>query len=407
MNLRKLEKTDLPFLLEIRNDDSTRIHLENDSAFTLEECERWYDTLKSDWYIIEVDSLPVGYIRTNESGDIGVDIHMNYRRRGYATQAYIIFLRDKKTANLWVFENNKIAVRLYKKLGFETTDTHKVIRNNNYIFMTYKKPRLCSVIALYTGKRPVTGYSDYFTKWYGTQLVKCLTGYHEHIDAGIDYDTVIICNRQSDSGLNEAETLLQSYNGKETKNGKFVIEFRQNKGISFGAYNHAYNKYKNDYDNFFFTEDDIIWSAKNWYKNLYYRWKELETDVPDLGFLCAKGIGANIHTGIHCHGGIGLTSKKILDLMMSAESEYFNWDGNDYNGNSVKGEILETRFTSRLVRKFNKRLFPYENCMYLKFFDNYCMENGKPNCIGVPKGAVNPEDFNLNWDKIKSDWANG
>lgn len=404
MNLRKLEKSDLPFLLEIRNDDSTRIHLENDSTFTLEECERWYENLKTDWYIIEVDSLPVGYIRTNENGDVGIDIHMNHRRRGYATQAYMLLLRDKKTANLWVFDNNKIAFRLYKKLGFETTDTHKIIRNKKYVFMTYKKPRLCSVIALYTGKRPVTEGNDYYTKWYGTQLVKCLTGYHEHIDAGLDYDTVIICNRQSDNGFNEAEKLLQSYNDKKTKNGKFIIEFRQNRGISFGAYNHAYTKYKNDYDYFFFTEDDIIFCEKNWYKNLYYRWKELELDVPNLGFLCAKGIGNKVYTGIHCHGGIGLTSKEILELMINTESDCFNWDGNDYNADHRKGYVAETRFTSRLVREFDKKLFPYENCMYLKFFDNYCMEVGNPNYIGVPDGAVKPEDFNLNWDKINSDW---
>ena len=147
MHLKKLEKTDLPFLLEIRNDDSTRKYLENDSMFTLEECEKWYDNLKTDWYIIEVDPLneeskkePVGYIRTNENDDIGVDIHMNYRRRGYATQAYKLFLQNKESANLWVFEDNIIAVRLYKKLGFKLTDTYKIIREKKYVFMTYNKP---------------------------------------------------------------------------------------------------------------------------------------------------------------------------------------------------------------------------------------------------------------------------
>lgn len=138
MNLRKLEKTDLQFLLEIRNDDSTRVNLENDSIFTLEECEKWYNNLKSDWYIIEVGSLPVGYVRTNENGDIGIDIHMNHRRCGYATQAYMILLQDRKTANLWVFENNTAAVALYKKLGFEETVINKIIRDKKYIFMTYK-----------------------------------------------------------------------------------------------------------------------------------------------------------------------------------------------------------------------------------------------------------------------------
>lgn len=405
MNLRKLEEKDLNFLLEIRNDGSTRTHLENDSVFTLDECKNWYKNLKSDWYIIEVDSLPVGYIRTSESGSVGIDIHMNYRRRGYATQAYMIFMRDKKTANLWVFEDNEVAVRLYKKIGFEITNTHKTVRDKKYIFMRYKKPRLCSVIALYTGKRPVTQRSQYYTQWYGAQLVKCLIGYHEHIDAGLDYDTVIICNRENDNTLNEAEKLLQSYNGKPTKNGKFIIEFRENKGISFGAYHCAYNKFKNEYDYFFFTEDDVIFSEKNWYKNVYYRWKELELDAPDLGFLCVKGIGRKVHTGIHCHGGIGLTSKKILELVVNTELEHFDWDSTTYNGDRLKGEKLETRFTSRIVRNLKKSLFAYETCMYVKFFNNYSYELGSPNYIGIPKGVVKPKDFKLDWDKIKKAWT--
>ena len=37
-----LEEKDLPFLLEIRNNPSTRKFLEVDKIFTLEECKKWY-----------------------------------------------------------------------------------------------------------------------------------------------------------------------------------------------------------------------------------------------------------------------------------------------------------------------------------------------------------------------------
>ena len=57
MILRKLLKSDLPFLLEIRNHESTRSLLENDSVFDLKGCESWYDTLSSDWYIVEVKQV--------------------------------------------------------------------------------------------------------------------------------------------------------------------------------------------------------------------------------------------------------------------------------------------------------------------------------------------------------------
>jgi len=133
--LRPLKKEDLPFLLEIRNDNSTRINLENDSVFTLEECEKWFGNLKSPWYIIEINEYKVGYFRTNEN-EIGCDIHPNHRRKGYAKTAYEIYLKNKKYASLWVFNDN-FAKQLYLNLGFKPTGDIKIIRERPYIKMEY------------------------------------------------------------------------------------------------------------------------------------------------------------------------------------------------------------------------------------------------------------------------------
>jgi RimJ/RimL family protein N-acetyltransferase len=135
VNLRPLTKEDLPFLLEVRNDDSTRCNLENDSIFTLEECQTWFDSLKSPWYIIEINRFPVGYIRTN-GDEVGCDIHPNFRRNGYAKMAYEIYLKDKTYATLWVFSDN-FAKNLYEKLGFEPTGEAYLLRNRLYLKMEY------------------------------------------------------------------------------------------------------------------------------------------------------------------------------------------------------------------------------------------------------------------------------
>jgi RimJ/RimL family protein N-acetyltransferase len=137
INLRLLSKEDLPFLLEIRNDYSTRINLENDSVFTLEQCERWFETLNSPWYIITNDEIPVGYIRTN-GDEIGCDIHPNYRRNGYAREAYKLILKEMENASLWVFEDN-FAKNLYSSLGFVEDIEKKLIRGRKYIRMIYEK----------------------------------------------------------------------------------------------------------------------------------------------------------------------------------------------------------------------------------------------------------------------------
>ena len=135
INLRPLTENDLPFLLEVRNDDSTRQFLENNSKFTLKQSLKWFRETQPKWYIIEVNRFSVGYIRTN-GDEVGCDIHPNFRRRGYARMAYELYLKDKNYASLWVFEDN-FAKDFYKSLGFKSIGEEKLIRNRRYLKMVY------------------------------------------------------------------------------------------------------------------------------------------------------------------------------------------------------------------------------------------------------------------------------
>ena len=137
MNFIDLKGEYLEFLLEVRNHESTRQFLENDSVFTIDECKGWFSNLKSPWYIILADDSPVGYFRTN-GDEIGCDIHPDYRRRGYARMAYEYYLKKVNLASLWVFEDN-FAKILYERLGFKETGDQKIIRGRNYIKMVYEK----------------------------------------------------------------------------------------------------------------------------------------------------------------------------------------------------------------------------------------------------------------------------
>ncbi len=137
MNLRPLLESDLPFVLEVRNHESTRKNLENDSEFTLEESLKWFKENNPKWFVIEVSKHTVGYIRTNND-EVGCDIHPDHRRRGYAKIAYMTYLKDREYAKLWVFEDN-FAINLYYKLGFKLAESVKVIRGRNYMLMEYTK----------------------------------------------------------------------------------------------------------------------------------------------------------------------------------------------------------------------------------------------------------------------------
>ena len=105
IRLIELTEGDLPFLLEVRNDGTTRIFLENDSVFDLSQCKIWFEKLTYPWFIIlNENDEKVGYVRTGENNEVGCDIHPKYRRMGYARRAYNEFLKDKTFASLWVFE---------------------------------------------------------------------------------------------------------------------------------------------------------------------------------------------------------------------------------------------------------------------------------------------------------------
>lgn len=140
VRLRKMLKSDLRFLLEIRNHISTRKYLHNNNIFELSDAKIWYNSLKYPFYIIEaveLDYKKVGYFRTN-GYDIGCDIHPDYRRRGYASDAFNLYLSDKDYATLWVFEEN-FAFNFYKKLGFKETGEFRFTRKMKEIRMEFKR----------------------------------------------------------------------------------------------------------------------------------------------------------------------------------------------------------------------------------------------------------------------------
>lgn len=137
MVITPLTEDYLEFLLEVRNHESTRQFLENDSIFNLEECKLWFSKLQSPWFIILVDHEPVGYIRKN-GYEIGCDVHPEHRRKGYAKIAYKKLMENMSKATLWVFEDN-FAKSMYHSLGFKENGEEKTIRDRKYIKMTYEQ----------------------------------------------------------------------------------------------------------------------------------------------------------------------------------------------------------------------------------------------------------------------------
>lgn len=125
--IRKMQYDDLAHVKYIR--DQSLEFLDTQISFSLEETREWFTSKNPLWYIIEIDDKIIGYIRTsnydyvNKNLYIGIDLHPAFRGRGYAFQAYQMFMEWLKTTGfisvfLKVQISNFVAYNLYRKLKF-------------------------------------------------------------------------------------------------------------------------------------------------------------------------------------------------------------------------------------------------------------------------------------------------
>jgi len=127
---RKLKESDIPLLIEIRNECAEEF-LHDSSIFTKEESLKWFKETKPDYYAITLDGKMIGYFRvanySKKNGFLylGADLHKDYRGQGLAYKSYlrfIPFLFEKYNLNkicMEVLTTNLRAFNLDTKLGFK------------------------------------------------------------------------------------------------------------------------------------------------------------------------------------------------------------------------------------------------------------------------------------------------
>lgn len=140
------------------------------------------------------------------------------------------------------------------------------------------------------------------------EMLKTIVEFEKTNDAGVPLDLIII---NSDTNFKEGNVYIESLNGMKTKNGKIIAHTRPNIGWSFGSYNYAFKTFQNDYKYWIFTEDDILVGGKNYAKKLIKKWERIAKATVPIGFLALIGVIRHPY-GIHCGGGIGMTTIEIL-----------------------------------------------------------------------------------------------
>lgn len=159
--IKPLQKKHLEKLRVLRNDPDTNYFLTSIVPINEDMQEEWFKKISLDnskmYLAIENKSnVFLGVVRCdewdkiNQSIRVGVDIMPEFRRQGYATEAFKILLRflfnELGLNRIWllVLDYNKRALTLYKKLGFriEGKQREAIFRNNkfnDYIMMSILK----------------------------------------------------------------------------------------------------------------------------------------------------------------------------------------------------------------------------------------------------------------------------
>lgn len=202
------------------------------------------------------------------------------------------------------------------------------------------KNKICAkIICTYFGNRR----SSNNTPQNVIEFLKVIIENELNIENGVPTDVIIVNNNCNNILNNE---ILNSYHNTETKNGKIIIETRENKGGSFGGYYDMFLKYKDNYDYWFFCEDDVLI-----YKNEYIKdFIEFLDNDDNLGFVSLAPMSMSFHPK-HSGGGCGLTStNKFLQSRSIDEIKNFLNMTSSLNDGYGQFEKYEIDFTNTFVK---------------------------------------------------------
>jgi RimJ/RimL family protein N-acetyltransferase len=130
VNLRIIERGDLPILLDWDNNVDFRGQFENPKQETMADLERLYDNIKdAQWFFVEKnDRTKIGFISHFLSAgetEIGYNIIPYERNRGYASEAiqimvnYLFLSRDIVRVQAKVDTENVPSWKALEKSGFK------------------------------------------------------------------------------------------------------------------------------------------------------------------------------------------------------------------------------------------------------------------------------------------------
>lgn len=144
--LRPANIEDAHFLLDLRNDPSTRANSRNTSEVSIASHLLWLQSQlqkpSTRLYIACVDGHSVGQVRIDEDQEISVSLHPSVRGRGLACpcllraiQLYVSEFPDTKVVKARIKEKNVASHKVFLRAGFFEVGRSK---DHNVLYVFYE-----------------------------------------------------------------------------------------------------------------------------------------------------------------------------------------------------------------------------------------------------------------------------
>lgn len=200
----------------------------------------------------------------------------------------------------------------------------------DYDLKHHRSDKCCKVISTYFGPRRTnivhgdTGSNiDKTSNTNSTiALLENVVSLERKINSGVFNDTIIVNHDiSSENGDVEPLRYLKSLDGTPTRTGVIKVlnrSWQNGVGASFKSFSDAFAVYKDQYEYWFFTEDNVVQKRGGYFKKAI---SQLESD-PTIGFVCAyryTTLDENPHPCAHCHGGCGASTR---DNLLKLYSKY-------------------------------------------------------------------------------------
>ena len=120
---------------------------------------------------------------------------------------------------------------------------------------------------------------------------------------------------------------------KEIKGTPVELFFRENKGMSYGAWSDTFIRYQNEFDYYIFNEDDYFINDHNFDQYLVNTFNQYK----NCGYLCAVTYEGSRYPK-HAANSFGISSFKVLNKVYKKHNR-IPGEMNDYSQNHIGGEF--------------------------------------------------------------------